>query len=141
MDLYIDCEWNDWRGKLISMALVCKDGREWYEVVDCQNPSPWVAIHVMPILNKRPVSTMQMRDSLHRFLRQFQKVTIIADWPEDIAHFCNAIVFEPGGRLNTPDLHFHCRRDLEGKSALPHNALEDARALMREAIRTESTTA
>ena len=129
-NLYLDCEWNDWLGDLISMALVGEDGQEWYEVVGCSQPSAWVAEHVMPCLNKPAVTSAALRDSLQKFLSQYESVTIVADWPEDIAHICSVIVFAPGIRISTPDLHFHCWRGLEGVSALPHNALEDARANM-----------
>ena len=33
MNIYIDCEFNGFGGKLISMALCADDGREFYEVV------------------------------------------------------------------------------------------------------------
>ena len=32
MKLWIDTEFNEYRGALISMALVAEDGREWYGV-------------------------------------------------------------------------------------------------------------
>ena len=135
--LYLDCEWNDWQGALISMALVGEDGREWYEVVGCGDPSPWVAENVMPKLDKEWISPHELRESLRRFLSQYQRVQIIADWPEDIAYFCNTIVMPGGMRIATPDLHFHCWRGLDGQSYLPHNALADARGIMRAARAAE----
>ena len=54
MRLWIDTEYNGFRGALISMALVDEEGREWYEVLKCRSPSPWVAKHVMPKLHKQP---------------------------------------------------------------------------------------
>lgn len=43
MRFFIDCEFNEFRGELISMALVAEDGREFYEVLPCPNPGAWVA--------------------------------------------------------------------------------------------------
>lgn len=52
MNLYIDCEFNGFGGQLISMALVAEDGTEFYEVVPLlEEVTPWVAEHVMPVLN------------------------------------------------------------------------------------------
>lgn len=132
--LFIDCEWNDWQGDLISMALVGEDGREWYEVLECRDPSPWVAEHVMPGLGKQPTTLEHMRASLCEFLSAYKTVTIVADWPEDIEHFCRLLVVGPGLRLDTPDLRFHCWRGLDGQSARPHNALEDALGNARAAL-------
>jgi hypothetical protein len=132
--LFIDCEWNDYLGDLISMALVGEDGREWYEVLECRDPSSWVAENVMPKLGKQPTTMEHMRKSLCEFLSVYKAVTIIADWPEDIERFCRFLVIGPGLRLDTPDLRFHVWRGLEGESAKPHNALEDARANARTAL-------
>ncbi len=68
MNIYLDCEFNEFKGALISMALVDDNGREWYEVVPCENPGPWVAEHVMPILGRGPVSVPMMQASLGAWL-------------------------------------------------------------------------
>lgn len=52
MRLFIDGEWNSFGGDLISLALVAEDGREWYEVLDCVDPHPWVAENVIPKLGR-----------------------------------------------------------------------------------------
>jgi len=133
MKLWIDTEFNEFKGDLISMAIVSSEGHEWYEVLPCANPGPWVAEHVMPILIKTPLRDgIELAHSLARFLAQFQYCHIIADWPEDISHFCNALIIGPGLRVDTPPLILEIRRDLPNTSdisALPHNALEDARSL------------
>ncbi|WP_312800030.1 hypothetical protein [Pseudomonas sp.] len=134
MNLYVDCEFNSFKGALISMALVDEYGSEWYEVLGCDNPDPWVAEHVMPILNKDPVSMTEFQSSLAGFLSQYRNIHIIADWPEDIAHFCESLITGPGYRLNTPPLTMEVRRDLDAESALPHNALEDAKAIRKLAL-------
>lgn len=127
MRLWIDCEWNDYRGDLISMALVDEAGREWYESLGCDNPSPWVAEHVIPIIHRRRVHLNDLRGKLQQFLSAYDSVHIIADWPEDIARFCDVLITGPGTRLNTPPLAFSLI-DMDGAvSAEPHNALADAR--------------
>lgn len=137
MRIWIDTEFNEFKGDLISMALVAEDGREWYEVTYCEKPGPWVAQHVMPILNQEPVPVIEMQTSLSQFLSRYSSIHLIADWPEDIAHFCNLLITGPGYRLDTPPLAMEIRRDLDAVSALPHNALEDARAIMRRHLETE----
>lgn len=135
MRIVIDTEFNDVGGDLISMALVADSGDEWYEVLSCESPSPWVAEHVMPILAKQPLHDLEdLSISLRDWLSQFDSVHIVADWPEDIAWFCRALITGPGQRIPTPPLTMEIRRDLpatEKCSAVPHNALEDARGLSR----------
>lgn len=128
MNIYIDCEWNGFGGRLISMALVSEDGREFYEVLACENPCQWVAENVIPILNKNPISMEKFNQLLQEYLFQFDAVNIIADWPEDIEKFCAALIIGAGERLNTPPLSMQIIR-INAKSALPHNALEDARGI------------
>lgn len=128
MRLFLDCEFNEFQGDLISMALVSEDGREWYEVVPCENPGTWVAQNVMPILGKPAVSIQQMQASLTHWLAQFDAVHVVADWPEDISHFCRSLITGPGMRLNTPPLTMEVLR-IDAASNLPHNALYDARGI------------
>lgn len=136
MRLFLDCEFNEYKGELISMALVAEDGREWYEVVPCDSPGNWVAEHVMPILLKEPVPYKRMQNSLLAWIMQFDTVHIVADWPEDIQHFCNALIVGPGMRLDTPPLTMEVLR-IEAESTLPHNALHDARGIRDEVTRRE----
>lgn len=130
MRLWIDCEWNDYKGDLISMALVDENGREWYEVLHCPSPSQWVADNVIPHLSKAPILRGDMALSLASFLKKYKRVHIVADWPEDIAQFCNLMIVGPGLRIDTPPLIFEVRRDLDSDSSeIPHQALSDARAM------------
>lgn len=129
MNLCIDCEWNGFRGALLSMALVDEYGREFYEVL--QAPSyidPWVKENVMPKLNKAPVSEKFLRVCLDAFLVRYDKIHVIADWPEDIGRFCEMLITGPGMRIDTPPLTMEVIR-LDSYSENPHNALADARAL------------
>jgi hypothetical protein len=130
MRLWIDTEFNEFKGDLISMALVGDDGKEWYEVLNCENPGDWVSQNVIPILNKPAISKKEMQLSLQKFLSNYREVHIVSDWPEDIKHFCELLITGPGERINTPLLTMEIRRDIDSEtSLLPHNALEDARAL------------
>lgn len=135
MKLYIDCEFNEHQGELISMALVDEAGNAFYEVVDCEFPGPWVKEHVMPILGQRPVEKSVFEFRLQRFLFAYDHIHVVADWPADIALFCDALITGPGERIDTPPLTLEVRRDLHtAGSAVPHNALEDARAMRRMAM-------
>jgi hypothetical protein len=131
MKIYIDCEFNEFRGDLISMALVAADGSEFYEVLECANPGPWVKQNVMPILNKEPVPDYIFKMKLFGYLNWFDSIELVADWPEDIKHFCEWVITGPGEMMNIPSFTCSVRRDLNTKdSKIPHNALSDARALM-----------
>lgn len=126
--VWIDCEFNEFKGDLISMALVAEDGREWYESLGCENPGPWVAQHVMPIIGKASMNLVAFQYSLRLWLAQFDSIHVIADWPEDIKHFCEALITGPGNRLDTPPLTMEVVR-IDATSELPHNALADARGI------------
>jgi len=124
--LYIDCEFNSFKGALISMAIVADDKNYFYEVLPCANPEPWVAQHVMPILYKDAVDMVTFQRKLQAFLSQFRGgIHIVADWPEDIKHFCDVLITGPGERMNTPPLTMEVVR-VDFDSALPHNAFMDA---------------
>lgn len=133
MKLYIDTEFNEFKGELISMALVAENGDEFYEVLHCENPGSWVAQHVMPFLQKEPIDISLFQDKLYRFINQYDSIHIVADWPEDIKHFCDALITGPGNCLNYPPLTMESRRDLSSaNSQVPHNALYDARAIAEQ---------
>lgn len=135
-NLYIDCEFNGFGGELISMALVADSGEEFYEVVTFDAPvNDWVNDNVMPILKKGAVTKEVFKERLAIFLFKFAEVTVIADWPEDIMHFTQSLITGPGQMVNTyPVIKMVINRNLNsGKSAIPHNALEDARAIKNAA--------
>lgn len=128
--IFLDCEYNEHCGDLISIALVCaSDGNSFYEVLHCANPTPWVAENVMPILGKAPLSRPDVAKRLSAFLMRYESVIIQADWPEDIAHFCMLMITSNKGQcIQHPKIDFKIR-DFEYVSAIPHNALEDAKAM------------
>lgn len=137
MRLFLDCEFNEFKGELISMALVAEDGREFYCVLPCKKPGAWVAEHVMPILNADPVPLVSLQMGLCRFLSQFDTIHVVADWPEDIAHFCKALITGPGFRSDTPPLTMEVLR-IDAASELPHNALADARGIRAAVLASEA---
>lgn len=126
---FIDTEFNGEGGDLIAMALVPLDeGPYFYEVLECKEPVEWVAENVMPILHKDAITIREFRNKLEAFLRPHYKgVHIVADFPEDIKYFCQAILFGFGKCMCTPKLTFEINPEAHGASTLPHNALADAR--------------
>jgi len=136
MNIYIDCEFNGFGGKLISMALVADSGEEFYEVIEMRDQlDPWVANNVVPILNKSPISYSEFQDKILEFLNNFNDIKVIADWPDDLKYFMEALITGPGLMLPIRRVELFMNRKLSaGKSILPHNALEDARAIMRSNI-------
>lgn len=133
MKIFIDCEYNGFKGELISMALCAEDGEEFYEVLDCEFPTCWVRENVMPVLNKEAITLDVFQDKLILFLNNYLSINIIADWPEDIAHFCGALITSPGKCMNIPPFTMQVAW-IGSDSKIPHNALEDARAIRLEGI-------
>jgi hypothetical protein len=125
MRIFIDGEWNGYGGELISLALVAEDGQSFYEVLGCDNPEPWIAENVMPKLGKPWITFESLQEQLEIFLRQFESVRLIADWPEDIMWFCKVLITGPGTRLDTPPLTMQVLR-VDTVSSNPHHALYDA---------------
>lgn len=131
MKIFVDCEWSDYRGDLLSMALVAEDGREWYRELPVLECNAWVLQHVVPHLSRNHVDPRQFSAELGLFLRSLgaREVEIIVDWPEDIERFCASLIVGPGQRVSTPDLRFRIIDGNAAVSALPHHALHDARAI------------
>lgn len=135
--LFVDTEFNGYKGDLISLALVSEDGKhEFYEVLGLSGVTiePWVCQNVLPVLDKDPVPLRVFQQTLQRFLSQFSAVHVTADWPDDIKYLCDALIVGPGSMMNVPIVSFALDRTLAGTSStslVPHNALEDARALRR----------
>ena len=131
LDIVMDAEFNGFGGELISIALVCEDGQEWYEVAEIPaEPHPFVAQHVLPVLGKEPVGRDRFAQSLAEFLASVPEPVIIADWPDDIRCLCDGLgQFGSGMRFR-----LGCTLVLLPQQPLcalqtTHNALLDARAL------------
>lgn len=135
----IDCEYNGMGGQLLSMALVGIEGlqddtnEEFYAERSLPLNEPiagWVKDNVLPyMVQDEPLSEKRFAKTLETFLSKYGAVHIVADWPEDIAHFCNVLITGPGERIDTPPLTMEVRRDLDAPSEMPHNALMDARGI------------
>lgn len=134
MKLFIDTEFNDFQGELISIALVDENKDYFYGSLGCADPSPWVAEHVMPIIKKDPITRIELQLAMHLFLSGYDSIHIVADWPEDIRHFCDLLITGPGMRIDTPPLTMEVLR-VDTVSELPHNALCDAMALQLEIMK------
>ena len=144
---YLDTEFNGFLGRMISMALVSEDlNTEFYEVLPEDTYSttypavgcdPWVMQNVIPVLNKEPISVKTFQDKLQHFLvsnATESGIKIVADWPEDLTHFTKMLIKNLGQSINTPIIHLTLNQSLREyttQSKIPHNALEDARAIAR----------
>jgi hypothetical protein len=155
MRYFLDTEYNGFGGALLSLALVPEDGsEEFYVTLDCDAPiDPWVERHVVPFLDMVPEGlkdTRQERQNASRILstwllREYDAqvlihypeklvgLEIVADWPEDIAHFCMLLLTGPGRMMPVPPLNLKFASlagfSTAANSVVPHNALHDARAL------------
>ena len=133
MKIYLDTEFNGFGGELISIGMVGINmhgtTKEFYQVTHCNNPTPWVYENVIPNLGKLPIDRECMQALMQMWLAQFGDCVVVADWPEDIKHFCDLMIVGPRQCMSTPRITFELRRDAMPVSSLSHNALADARAL------------
>ncbi len=135
MRYYVDCEFNGSGGQLLSIALAREDGPELYCVLPAHEYlQPWIVQNVVPALGQGSVSWENCRWQLRNFLaKDGGPATFVTDWPEDVLHLMRLLVTAPLERM--PPGAFRCLvLDLPGfvaseASAMPHNALEDAKAL------------
>lgn len=134
----VDCEFNSFKGQLISLALYVDESVEpFYEVLPLpEDIHPWVQENVIPVLRREPLSSKQeFQLKLEQWFGQFESpLTVVADWPEDIQHLMESLIVGPGLRIASPELHCIVHRN-DAESFLPHNALADAmgiRALYKD---------
>jgi hypothetical protein len=127
--LFIDCEFNNGKGELISMALIDKTGAEFYEVLPLpRHIHPWIQDNVIPILGKEPISQADFDQRLCEFLFHYENPTIIADHPADIGYFADVLVYNQDGARY--DGEWTAKMvNIRYTSTMPHNALADARSL------------
>ena len=141
MRYFLDTEFNGFGGALLSLALVPDDGEEFYVALECADPIvEWVERNVMPYIDHVPVGLVSPRlsrreaaDALSAYLAVDPAPELIADWPEDLTQFCSLLMTGPGTMVPVPPLTFRLV-PLPGfstaeNSAVPHNALHDARSL------------
>lgn len=141
MRYFLDTEYNGFGGALISLALVPEHGdQEFYTTLPLPDPlHPWVERHVLPYLRAVPdgadhdLSRGEATAQLAGYLAGDEDPLIVADWPDDIAHFCALLVTGPGEMAPLGQIRFQLLRtpgfSTAATSRVPHNALHDARAL------------
>lgn len=138
MRYFLDTEFNEFGGDLISLALVGEDGRELYVATECENPGNWVKENVIPIVScpgadPIEIDADQFGRAVAMLLHDDKSPVIIADWPDDIKYFCQALIVGPGKMVAIKGLQFQMIRVDAYPTKLPgavqHNALWDARAL------------
>jgi 3' exoribonuclease, RNase T-like len=146
---FLDTEFNGFGGALLSIALVPEDGAEFYATLSFDEEIlPWVERNVMPYLDHVPVGLVAARvnrsdaaTELSHYLAVDPAPVIVADWPEDIAQFCNLLMTGPGEMVPVPRLTFELVPlggfSTAANSAVPHNALHDARALKEHVLGLE----
>lgn len=134
--LFIDTEFNEFGGELISMGIVDLSGNEFYEVIERKPDfvyTPWVKENIIPILDKDGINSFEFSCKLEQFLKNYKYgFTIIADWPDDIKYFCQSIILGPGEMMDIPYPYFGMVVDIglsSSESKVLHNALEDAKAI------------
>jgi hypothetical protein len=138
---FLDTEYNGNCGALLSLALVPDDGEELYVTLATEEPIvEWVQRHVVPYLDTVPeqltcprLSRSDAAGAVERYLRHDDEAVIIADWPEDIAQFCNLMITGAGDMIDVRDVTFRLlplsNFSTAANSKVPHNALHDARSL------------
>jgi hypothetical protein len=142
MRYFLDCEYNGFGGALLSLALVPEDGgEELYLRFNCPDPiHPWVERNVLPYIDHVPEAVKlpvmdreQSANAMAMYLGDDHQPEILADWPTDIELLCGLLSFAPGQMVPLPDTRFRLLNtgtfSPAENSAVPHNALHDARAL------------
>ncbi|MBU0557078.1 MAG: hypothetical protein KKD64_00400 [Alphaproteobacteria bacterium] len=151
MRYFLDTEYNGFGGALISLALVPEDGDQelYLSLLPIPMPlHPWVEHNVIPYLRHVPtgldyaVERPNASELLATYLAGDPHPLIVADWPEDIAHFCTLLMTGPGEMVSVSRVRFELI-DATGfssarNSQVPHNALHDARALRDFVLSTEA---
>lgn len=144
MRYFIDTEFNDQGGDLLSLALVREDGKELYVQVPFagEEYTDWVRENVLPVMSGTPEYPAHPAKFMHRksatiavgtFLASDPEPIVLADHPVDIAHLCQLLDLG-GGKVFPIDalqMVFFNIEDFSTRSdsRVPHNALWDARAL------------
>ena len=150
MRYFLDCEYNGFGGALLSLALAPEDGgEELYLTFACADPvEPWVERNVLPFLGHVPdrlklpaMRREQGAQAIAMYLGPDGDPEIVADWPTDIELLCGLLTFAPGRMVAVPELRFRLVQlgtfSPAENSAVPHNALHDARALRAHVLGLE----
>ncbi|CAN5471427.1 hypothetical protein BH09PSE4_BH09PSE4_02910 [soil metagenome] len=133
MRYFLDTEFNGFGGALVSIALVPEDenAAPFYEAVRCIDPTPWVAQHVLPVLQTNPLERAEVARRFADYLGDDEDPILVADWPEDIAQAAMLLVAQ-GRRAPIDRMTFRFIDPIgfdSSRSDVPHNAYHDAVAL------------
>lgn len=142
MIYYLDCEFDGFKGALLSLALVCEDGRSFYGTLPIRTRcDPWVVENVVPKMYDVPAQEItqlayrvpHMGKYLQKFFEGDAYITVLTDWPDDIKYFCEQIITGPGEMIAIPGITFEVMRvdayPTKMPGAVQHNAWWDAQAL------------
>jgi len=133
MRIFLDTEFNGFYGKLMSMALVPEDPSQpefYVELEMFDQLNPWVRENVAPKLNSIPKNRAEFQNDLANYLWNCGECVIVADWPDDIRHFCESLITGPGMTINLfNNIKFELDLTIQYESLVPHHALHDARAI------------
>ena len=147
---FLDTEFNGFGGALLSLALVREDGASLYLLYEADGPlDPWVQRNILPKLAAVPQGVQPQRvdqgqgaRALAAFLSEDDDPKVIADWPDDVRLFCQALMLRPGATVPLERLGFEILRvesyPTDLADAVEHNAWWDAMALRRRLTRHES---
>jgi hypothetical protein len=149
MRYFLDTEFDGFGGPLLSVGLAAEDGdNDYYVAIPYDHaPTEWVALHVVPYLKSVPQTLYNQLDreaaahDIAAYLSSDPDPEIVADWPEDIALFCRLMLIGEREIVDISNLRFRFLRtpgfSTARNSAVPHNALHDARALRDFVLSTE----
>jgi hypothetical protein len=131
--VFIDTEFNGFNGELLSMALVPEDESKtifYHEIEFKGQLDPWVRDNVVPHMNGKPITYREFQNQLAMWLYYVGECTLVADWPDDIRYFCQALITGPGMCINILNkINFVLDTSISYNSQVPHNALYDAIAI------------
>ena len=119
----------------MSMAIVPQNilCSEFYCEIEMKDQvEPWVQANVVPHMFQAPTSYKDFQFALSRYLLNIEQdeIVIVADWPDDIRYFCEALIAGPGERITIPKhIKFELDLNIKYTSQVPHNALHDARGI------------
>lgn len=143
----LDCEFNSYRGGLLSLALYSPEESLYIVVSRHDRPReihPWVQANVMDKIMRVPTPfdtvfpqlVIANLDEIPALLEKFflgKAVQIFSDWPDDVKFLSELILTGPGSMIKIPSIDFAVRRvdayptSVEG--AEQHHAWWDAYVL------------
>ena len=142
MKYYLDCEFDGFKGPLLSMGIIREDGYSFYATKRTRAPvDPWVRENVLPIMDDVPTqligahhwNVLRLADHLEKFFAGDESPHVISDWPDDIKYLCQELITGPGTMIAIPGITFEVVRvdayPTTLRGAVQHNAWWDAQAL------------